>query len=193
MRRLQRRCPLVESIETKVLLSLPGVGGQLGFSPSVHADLSKANGDVASEGLITGSARAFTLTSGIELVGGTAHARHLGPLRVSNGISAYMYVRGQQNAATVRIAVGFVDLEKPKSHQLVAVLTFEAPQSGTTYGDTNALDYVLNRWIPASQSGDPGHFGNVITAGAATLRFPHGVPTSGEAPVPFTIVLRSSD
>jgi hypothetical protein len=193
MRPVKHRSLLVEPLETKVVLSSSGAAGHLELSRPVHVDLLKANDAVASEGMITGSANAFTLITGIELIGGTAFVRPLGSLRVSNGSSAYMFLRNPQGAVTARVAVGFVDLEKPKGHQWVAELTLAAPQTGTTYGKTNTLDYALQRWIPASQPGGSGSFGNVIRSGTATLRFPNGLPTSGEAAVPFNIVLRTRD
>jgi hypothetical protein len=141
--------------------------------------------------MITGSAVAFSI--GIELIGGTAFVRLLGSLRVSSGLSAYMFVRNPQGAITVRVAVGFVDLEKPEGHQWVAELTLEAPQPDTTYLQTNTIDYALQRWILPSQAGGAGEFGKVIRSGTATLRFPQGLPISGEAPVPFNMILRASD
>jgi hypothetical protein len=193
MRRLKQCSVRVQSLETKLLLSYSGAAHHLELSRPVHADLSKANDAVASEGMITGSADAFTLTTGIELIGGTAFIRPLGFLRVSNGTSGYMFVRNPEGAVTARVAVGFVDLDRPKGHQWVAELTFEAPQPGTSYGETNVLDYALQRWIPANQPGGAGSFGKVIRSGTATLRFPHGLPSSGEGAVPFKVVLRASD
>jgi hypothetical protein len=100
-------------------------------------------------------------------------------------------VRNLQNVVTGRVAVGFVDLDKPTGRQWVAELTLEAPQPGTTYGETNSLDYTLERWIPAGRAGAAGSFGSVIRSGTATLRFPDGLPASGQAAVPFDIVLRA--
>jgi hypothetical protein len=191
MRRTKHRSLLVESLETKVVLSSSGAAGHLELSRAVHADVFKVNKAAVSEGKITGSADAFSI--GIELISGTASVRALGSLRVSSGLSAYMFVRNTQGAVTARVAVGFVDLEKPKGHQWVAVMTFDAPQTDTTYGKTNTLEYTLYRWIRASQRGGSGSFGNVILSGTATLRFPDGLPTSGETPVPFNMILRGSD
>jgi hypothetical protein len=191
MRRLKHRFILLESLETKALPSSWGAAGQIELSRPVHVDLLKANDATVSEGMITGSADAFLI--GIELNSGTAFVRPLGSLRVSSGVSAYMFLRNPQGAVDARVAVGFVDLEEPKGHQSVAELTLEAPQANTTYGKTNTLDFELRRWIPASQPGGSGGYGNVIRSGTGTLRFPHGVPVSGEAAVPFTIVLRTSD
>jgi hypothetical protein len=193
MRPGKHRSLLVEPLETKVVLSSSRAAGHLELSRPVHVDLLKANDAVASDGMITGSANAFTLVTGIELIGGTAFVRPFGSLRVSNGISGYMFLRNPQGAVTARVAVGFVDLEKPKRPQWVAELTFDAPQTGTTYGKTNTLDYALQRWIPASQPGGSGSFGSVIRSGTATLHFPNGLPTLGEAAVPFNIVLRPRD
>ena len=192
MRRFKHRFPLVESLETKVVLSSSAALPRLELSRPMHIHLlSKPNDAVVSEGSIAGSAQA--LIFGTELIGGRAFVRPLGSLRVSDGVSDYMFLRNAQNVVTARVAVGFVDLEKPMGHEWVAELTLEAPQPGTTYGKTNTLDYALQRWIPASQPGGTGSFGNVIRSGTATLRFPDGVPTSGEAPVPFNLVLRTSD
>jgi hypothetical protein len=193
MRRSTHRTLLIESFETKVLLSASGALGHLALSRPVHVELLKANDAVASEGMITGAAEAFASITGVELLGGTAFVRPFGSLRVSNGMSAYMYLRNAQGAVTARVAVGFVDLEKPEGHQWVAELTFEVPHTNTTYGKTNTIDYALQSWIPPSIPGASGSFGNVIRSGTATLRFPHGLPTSGEAAVPFSIVLHSSD
>jgi hypothetical protein len=190
LRRFRYRFLPVESLESKLVLSSSGAIGPLGSSPPIHLDLLKPQKAVASEGTITGSAQA--LIFGTELIGGRAFVCPLGSLRVSDGVADYMFLRNAQNAVTARVAVGFVDLEKPAGHQWVAELTLEAPQPGTTYGKTNTLDYALERWIPASQPGGSGSFGNVIRSGTATLRFPDGVPTSGEAPVPFNLGLRTS-
>jgi hypothetical protein len=189
MRRSKRHCLVVESLETKVVLSSFSAASHLEFSRDVHADLLRANPAVASEGTIRGSANSFEF--GIELSGGTAFVHPLGTLRVSSGVSAYMYVRNPQGAITARVAVGFVDLARPHGHRWVAMLTFEAQQPGTTYVTTNALDYTLQRWFPANQPGGSGSFGHVISSGTATLRFPHGPPTSGEATVPFIMTLRA--
>jgi hypothetical protein len=191
MRRWKHRSLLVESLETKVVLSCSGAAGHLELSRPVYVDLLKANHTVASEGMIVGSAEALII--GTELIGGTAFIRPLGSLRVSDGISGYMFVRNPEGAVTARLAVGFVDLERPNGHQWVAELTLDAPRTGTTYAKTNTLDYALQRWIPASQPGGAGSFGNVIRSGTATLRFPNGLPTLGEAAVPFNMVLRTSD
>ena len=191
MRRLMHRLIFLESLETKALLSSSGAASHFELSRPAQVDLLKANDAVASEGMIAGSADAFMI--GIELNSGTAFVRPLGSLRVSSGVSAYMFLRNPQGAVNARVAVGFVDLEKPKGHQWVAELTLEAQQPDTTYGKTNAIDYALRRWFPASQSGGSGSFGNVIRSGTATLRFPDGVPDSGGAAVPFNIVLRTSD
>ncbi len=190
MRRSKRRCVLLESLETKALLSSSGAAGHLELSRPEHVDLLKANDAVAPEGMITGSADAFMM--GFELNSGSAFVRPLGSVRVSSGLSAYMFLRNPQGAVNARVAVGFVDLEKPKGHQWVAELTLEATQPDTTYGKTNALDYALQRWIPATGSGGPGRFGNVIRSGTGTLRFPDGLPDPGGAAVPFHIVLRTS-
>jgi hypothetical protein len=190
VRRFNQRVLLVESLETKVVLSSSAAVPRLGLSPPMHIDLLKPKNAVASEGMITGSAQA--LIFGTELIGGRGFVRPLGSLRVPDGVSDYMFLRNAQNVVTARVAVGFVDLEKPMGHQWVAELTLEAPQPGTTYGNTNTLDYALQRWIPASQPGGTGRFGNVIRSGTGTLRFPDGVPTSGEAPVPFHLALRTS-
>jgi hypothetical protein len=191
MRRLKQRSLLVESLETKVLLSSSGAAGHPELSRPVHVDLLQAHDAVAPQGMITGSANAFAI--GIELNGGTGLVRPLGSIRVSSGVSAYMYLKNPQGAINARVAVGFVDLEKPKGHQWVAELTLEAPQTDTTYGTTNTIEYKLQRWIPASQPGGSGSFGKVIRSGTGTLSFPHGLPTSGEAGVPFKMVLRTSD
>jgi hypothetical protein len=189
MRRLKHRFLLVEPLETKAVLS-SGAAGHLELWRPAHVDLLKANDAVASEGVIAGSAKA--LITGTELIGGPAFIRPLGSLRVPDGNSGYMFLRNPQGAVTARVAVGFVDLEKPKGHEWVADLTLEAPETGTTYGRTNTLDYSLQRWIPATQPGESGSFGNVIRSGTATLRFPNGLPVSGEAAVPFKIVLHAS-
>jgi hypothetical protein len=191
MRRSNHRCILLESLDPKILPSSSGVAGHVELSPPVHADLLKGSEASRSEGVITGSADGFLI--GIEMSGGTAFVRPLGSLRVSSGVSAYMFVRNPQGAVTARVAVGFVDLEKPKGHQWAAELTLEAPQADTSYGKTNTLDYALRRFIPAGQPGGFGGFGDVIRSGTATLRFPDGVPASGEAAVPFRIVLHASE
>jgi hypothetical protein len=190
MRRSKHRSLVVESLETKVVLSAFGAGGYLEMSRAVHADVLKANRASALEGTITGSARA--LNFGIELLGGTAQVRPLGSLRVSSGLSGYMFRKNPQGAVTARVAVGFIDLEKPNGHQWFAEVTFDAPQAGTTYGKSNALDFTLQRWIPASQPGGSGSFGSVIRSGTATLSFPQGPPTLGGASVPFKMILRAS-
>jgi hypothetical protein len=190
MRRWKHRIVLLESLESRALLSSSAAATHLELSRPVHAELLKADDAVASEGMITGSADAFMI--GIELNRGTAVVRPLGSLRVSSGVSAYMFLRNPQGAVNARVAVGFVDLEKPRGHQWVAELTLEATQPDTTYGTTNAIDYALRRWIPASSPGGSGSFGDVIRSGTGTLRFPDGVPVSGEAAVPFNIILHSS-
>jgi hypothetical protein len=193
MRWLKRHSLLVETLEAKVVLSSSGAVGHLEVSRPAHVDLSKVDDVVALEGKITGSAVAFTQETGFELIGGTAFVRPLGSLRVSNGTSAYMFLRNPEGGVTARVAVGFVDLEKPEGHQWAAMLSFEVPQTDTTYGKANALEYTLQRWIPASLPGGSASLGNVIRSGKATLRFPLGPPTTGEAAVPFDIVLHRGD
>jgi hypothetical protein len=75
IRRLKLRSLLVESLETKALLSSVGAAGHLELARPVQVDLLKAHDAVASEGMITGSAEAFALIPGIELIGGTALVR----------------------------------------------------------------------------------------------------------------------
>jgi hypothetical protein len=51
---------LVESLETKVVLSSSGAADHLELSQPVHVDLLKANQAVASEGMFVGSAEAYS-------------------------------------------------------------------------------------------------------------------------------------
>jgi hypothetical protein len=188
MRRWKHHSLLVESLETKILLSMSGAAGHTQLARPAHVDLSNAHDAVASEGMITGNATAFAI--GFELSGGTGFIRPLGSIRVSSGVSAYMFERNPQGAINARVAVGFIDLEKPRGHQWVAELNLAAPQTDTTYGATNTIDYKLQRWIPASRPGASGKFGNVIRSGTGTLRFPRGLPIPGEPGVPFKMVLQ---
>jgi hypothetical protein len=189
MRRLKHRSLFVETLEAKVVLS-SAAAGHLELSRAVRADVAKVDKTLASEGMITGSADAFGV--GIEMTGGTGSIRPLGSVRVSSGVSAYMFLRNPEGAITARVAVGFVDLDKPKGHQWVAELTLEAPRTNTTYRNTDTVDYALQLWNPATQPGEPGSFGSVIRSGTGTLRFPDGLPTTGEPPVPFIMILGAS-
>jgi len=154
MRRRKHRSLLVESRETKVVLSSSGAAGHLELSRPVHVDLLKANHAVASEGMIVGSAEALII--GTELIGGTAFIRPLGSLRVSDGISGCMLLRNPEGAVTARVAVGFVDLEKPKGHQWVAELTLEAPQTALrTAKPTRSTTRSSAGFRPANPAG-PG-------------------------------------
>jgi hypothetical protein len=193
VRRSRYRPPLVESLERRFVFSSSGAAGHIEWFRAAHPDLSKVGFGGAPEGMITGSADALSFSNGIELIAGRGFVRPLGSVRVPTGLTAYMFLKNPQGVATARVAVGFVDLEKPKGHQWVADLSLEALEPGTTYAKTNTLEYALQRWIPASQPGGSGSFGKVIRSGTATLRFPNGLPALGEATVPFSIVLRTSD
>jgi hypothetical protein len=176
-----------------LVFSSSGAADQIGWSRAADADLSKVGFGGVPQGMIAGSADALSFSNGIELISGRGFVRPFGSVRVSSGLTAYMFIKNPQGVATARVAVGFVDLEKPKGHQWVAYLSVEALQRGTTYAKTNTLEYALQRWIPASRPGGSGGFGKVISSGTATLRFPNGLPDLGEATVPFSMVLRTGD
>jgi hypothetical protein len=73
--------------------------GLLDLSWPSYVHLLKANHAVASEGMIVGSAEALII--GTEFIGGTAFIRRLGSLRVSDGISGYMFLSGEGERGTL--------------------------------------------------------------------------------------------